>query len=192
MMKKGIYLLLSLTLTLIMSCGPTAEELAQKLAQQTEKKLQQLNELGTVEYVVTKVVKADDNATWYKFGDRKIIFTCKAHLKAGIDLSELPKDSIRIDAAAKSVSLVLPKAKLLSCNMKPDDIRLVYEKTALVRSSFSNFERDAIMGQGEKNIMESVAELGILTDARNNAKMFLEAFLRQAGYNQIDIKFSQN
>jgi hypothetical protein len=187
-MKKEIYLLLSLLLTLIISCGPTAKQ----LEQQVENNLRQLSELGTVEYVVTKIVKANDNATWYKFGDRKIIFTCKAHLKAGIDLSELPKDSIRIDAAAKSVSLVLPKAKLLSCNMKPDDIHLAYEKTALVRSSFSSAERDGIMVQGEKNIQESVVELGILTDAENNARMFLEAFLKQAGYSAINIHFLKN
>jgi hypothetical protein len=184
MMKKvSIYLVL---LTLILaSCGPSAEQ----LEQQVENNLRQLSELGTVEYVVTKIVKANDNATWYKFGDRKIIFTCKANLKAGIDLSELPKDSIRVDADQKSISLVLPKAKLLSCNMKPDDIHLVYEKTAITRFSYSNADRDDVMTQGEKNIKESVAELGILTDAENNAKIFLEAFLKQAGYDQIEIKF---
>jgi hypothetical protein len=183
---KSLYLL-SLTLILA-SCAPSAEQLEQEV----ENNLRQLSELGTVEYVVTKIVKASDNATWYKFGDRKIIFTCKANLKAGIDLSELPKDSIQVDAGQKSISLVLPKAKLLSCNMKPDDIFLVYEKTALVRSSFSNAERDDVMAQGEKNIKENVAELGILTDAENNAEMFLEAFLKQAGYHQIEIKFLQN
>jgi hypothetical protein len=162
------------------------------LERKTENILKELGGLGTVEYVVSKIVKANDNATWYKFGDRKILFTCKAYLKAGIDLSELPKDSIQIDARQKSISLVLPKAKLLSYNMKPDDIHLVYEKTALVRSSFSNAERDDVMAQGEKNIKESIAELGILTDAENNAKMFLEAFLKQAGFKQINMKFSKN
>jgi hypothetical protein len=188
MKKKGIYLLL-LTLTLaLMSCGKTAEQ----LEAETENNLRQITELGTVEYVVTKTVKANDNATWYKFGDRKIIFTCKAHLKAGIDLSELSKDNIQIDARQKSISIILPKAKLLSCNMKPDDIHLVYEKTAITRFSFSNAERDDVMAQGETNIKESVAELGMLADAEKNAKIFLEAFLKQAGYNQIDIKFSKN
>jgi hypothetical protein len=186
-MKKGSIYLLLLALVLA-SCSPTAKQ----LEQQVENNLRQLTELGTVEYVVTKIVKANDNATWYKFGDRKIIFTCKAHLKAGIDLSELPKNSIRVDADRKSISLVLPKAKLLSCSMKPDDIHLAYEKTALIRSSFSNAERDDVMTQGEVNIKENIAKLGILTDAENNAKMFLEAFLKQAGYSQIDIRFLQN
>jgi hypothetical protein len=170
------------------SCGKTAEQ----IETETENNLRQLTELGTVEYVVTKIVQANDNATWYKFGDRKIIFTCKAHLKAGIDLSELPEDSIQIDARQKSISLVLPKAKLLSCNMKPDDIHLVYEKTAITRFAFSNAERDNVMAQGERNIIESVAEMGMLIDVEKNAKIFLETFLKQAGFKKIDIKFSRN
>jgi hypothetical protein len=159
---------------------------------QTENNLKSLSELGTVEYVVSKVVKADDNATWYKFGDRKILFSCKASLKAGIDLSKLSNDSIKINANQKSISLLLPKAELLSFNMKPDDVRLVYEKTEITRFSFSNAERDMIMTQGENSIKNSVEELGILTDAENNAKMFLEAFLSQAGYSKIIINFSKD
>jgi len=157
-----------------------------------EKGLKLLSDLSTVEYVVSKIVKADDNATWYKFGDRKILFSCKASLKAGLDLSELSKDSIKISADKKTITIILPKAKLLSFNMKPDDIHLVYEKTALTRFSFSNAERDMIMTQGERSIRNSVAKLGILADAENNAKMFLETFLSQAGYTEINIRFSKN
>jgi hypothetical protein len=157
-----------------------------------EQGLKSLSDLGTVEYVVSKVVQASDDATWYKFGKRKILFSCKASLKAGIDFSELVKDGIKINESRKSISLVLPKAKLMSFNMKPDDIRLAYEKTAITRFSFSNEERDMIMAQGEKDIRDSIVEFGILSDAEKNAKMFLEAFLSQTGYSEIDIQFSKN
>jgi hypothetical protein len=185
MKNKNVYFLWFLLA--FASCNQKQEQLAL-----VEQGLKSLSDLGTVEYVVSKVVKADDNATWYKFGDRKILFSCKASLKAEIDLSELSKDSIEINDSKKSISLVLPKAKLLSFNMKPDDIHLVYEKTAMTRFSFSNAERDMIMTQGEKDIKNSIAELGILTDAEKNAEMFLEAFLLQAGYSEINIQFSKN
>jgi hypothetical protein len=152
-------------------------------------KLTSLTELGTVEYVISKIVKADDNATWYKLGDRKILFSCKAILKAGIDLSNLAHNDIQTDYDAKSISITLPKATLLSLNMKPEDITLVYEKTAITRASFSNQERDAILAQGEKDIRENVPTLGILTDAENNAKLFLESFLKQAGFTKINVEF---
>ncbi|MDR1554005.1 MAG: DUF4230 domain-containing protein [Prevotellaceae bacterium] len=168
------------------SCGQDSKQMEAQVA-----KLAKLSELGTVEYVVSKVVKANDDATWFKFGDRKILFSCKANLKAGIDLSELAKDSVIVDYKQRAISLVLPKAKILSLNMKPDDIELVYEKTALTRFSYSNAERDMIMAQGEKDIKDKVPEMGILADAEKNAKFFLEAFFSQAGFSIIEIKFSK-
>jgi len=153
-------------------------------------KITSLTELGTVEYVISKIVKADDNATWYKFGDRKILFNCKAILKAGVDLSCMTESDIKTDFANKSISIILPEATLLSLNMKPTDITLVYEKTAITRSSFSNKERDAVLAQGEKDILENVPSMGILNDAENNARTFLESFLRQAGYTKINIEFA--
>lgn len=174
---------LALPLFILLSCSNNNEQ----LELQTKGKLRALSELGTVEYVVSKIVKADDNATWYKFGDRKILFSCKASLKAGIDLSELSDEDISINIEQKAISLALPKAKLLSFNMKPEDIRLVYEKTSITRFAFSNDERNMIMIQGENDIRNGIAELGILKDAEKNARIFLETFLTHAGYTQIEI-----
>lgn len=50
---------------LCMSCNKKEKQLQQVMA------LQQMNDLATVEYVVTKIIKANDNKTWYKIGDRK-------------------------------------------------------------------------------------------------------------------------
>jgi hypothetical protein len=183
-MKLKCYYLL-LTVLVFVSC----ERETKQLKLQVENCLKSLYELGTVEYVVSKIVKADDKATWYKFGDRKILFSCKASLKAGIDLSKLSRDSIIINPEKKFISLILPKAELLSFNMKPDDIQLVYEKTALTRFSFSNADRDMIVAQGEKDIKESLSELGILIEAENNAKRFLETFLSRTGFSTIVIRF---
>jgi len=152
-------------------------------------KIASLSELGTVEYIVSKIVKASDNATWYKYGDRKILFTCKASLKAGIDLSNLNENNIKTNFKEKAISITLPKAKPLSISIKPNDISLIYEKVSLTRSSFSNKDRDMIMAQGEKNIWESAENLGILIDAEKNAKSFLVALLKQAGYEKINIEF---
>ncbi|MDR2684955.1 MAG: DUF4230 domain-containing protein [Prevotellaceae bacterium] len=187
MTKRIIYLALTVFAFAFVSCGPDTTQMEGQVI-----KLAKLPELGTVEYMVSKIVRASDDATWYKFGDRKILFSCRASLKAGIDLSELSQDSVTVNYGQKSIALVLPKPKILSFNMKPDDIELVYEKTAITRFAFSATERDMIMTQGEKDIKESIPKMGILADAEKNAKLFLEAFLSQAGFSIIDIKFSKN
>ena len=154
-------------------------------------KLSTLSELGTVEYVVSKVVTASDDATWYKFGDRKILFTCKATLKAGIDLSKLSDDDIQANYKNKSISVKLPKPELLSFNMNPEDIILVYSKVAITRSAFTLADRINILTQGEINILEDLPNLGILIDAEKNAQSFLEIFLKHAGYEKINIEFKR-
>ena len=55
------------------SCGESIEEkMNKKLGEMSE-----LTELGTVEYTISKIVKANDNS-FYTIGDRKILFSCKA------------------------------------------------------------------------------------------------------------------
>jgi len=166
----------------------TEQKLERHKLEEWTGKLSTLPEFGTVEYMVTKVIKADQKS-WYKFGKRKILFTCKASLKAGIDLRKLTNDDIKANFKKKSIEIKLPKAELISINIKPEDVVLVYEKTSLFRSSFSNEERHDVLMQGEKNIRENVSDIGILTDAEVNAKSFLESFLKNAGYKVINISF---
>ena len=74
------YLLLLMLPALLLSCKSQAErELIGRF--ETMKKSA---EFGTVEYTVKKLIKANDVGKWYAIGDRKILFSCTAYLKAGI------------------------------------------------------------------------------------------------------------
>jgi len=187
--KLMVQILVSICFFALFSCK---QDISYKQMEEQVGKITSLTELGTVEYVVTKIVKANDNATWYKFGDRKILFSCKAILKAGIDLSKLEDADIQANIEKKSISITLPRAELLSVNLKPENIKLIYEKTSITRSSFSNKERDAILAQGEADILKSVPDMGIFDDAENNAKLFLEAFFKQAGFTNVNIEFKKH
>lgn len=187
--KLMVQILVSICFFALFSCK---QDISYKQMEEQVCKITSLTELGTVEYVVTKIVKANDNATWYKFGDRKILFSCKAILKAGIDLSKLEDSDIKANIEKKSISITLPGAELLSVNLKPENIKLIYEKTSITRSSFSNKERDAILAQGEADILKSVPDMGIFDDAENNAKLFLEAFFKQAGFTNVNIEFKKH
>lgn len=187
--KLMVQILVSICFFALFSCK---QDISYKQMEEQVGKITSLTELGTVEYVVTKIVKANDNATWYKFGDRKILFSCKAILKAGIDLSKLEDSDIKANIEKKSISITLPEAELLSVNLKPENIKLIYEKTSITRSSFSNKERDAVLAQGEADILKSVPDMGIFDDAENNAKLFLEAFFKQAGFTDVNIEFKKH
>ena len=150
--------------------------------------IREMSELATVEYLVTKIIRASDDKTWYKIGERKILMSCEASIKAGIDLSGIREENIRIDG--KSISLVLPRAHLVSINIKPENIKVEYEETGLFRSDFSAAERDQLMAQGEAQISKSVDSLGVLQTAETNASLFVSNYLKKLGYERINIRFS--
>jgi len=152
--------------------------------------LREMSELATVEYMVTKIIRASDDQTWYKVGDRKILMSCEASVKAGIDMSAIKEENISIDG--KSISLVLPKAHLISVNIKPENIKVEYQETGLFRSNFTAAERDQLMAQGEAQIKRSVDSLGVIQTAETNASLFISNYLKQLGYNRIHIRFGNS
>jgi hypothetical protein len=149
--------------------------------------LRELNELTTVEYTVSKIVKASDDQTWYKVGDRKILMSCRAAVKAGIDLNQLSADAIRVDG--NKVSIDLPSARILSLSIKPDEVRTEYEEVGLFRSEFSAAERNSLIAQGEAQIRRQVAETNILRDAESQAGIALGNFFRNLGFSEVSIQF---
>lgn len=178
-LKRSIILLVPGLM--VFGCKNKDQQIQQILA------LQKMNDLATVEYVVTKVIRANDDQTWYKFGDRKILMRCSATITAGIDLSSITREQVRIDK--KNIQLALPHAKLISINIKPEDITVQYQEVDLFRQTFSSEERNALAIQAENQIKESIAELGILQTAETNASLFVNNFLNRLGYEQININF---
>ena len=178
-MKK--FLLFLLLPALLFSCNSRADQLTERI-----EKMKETAELGSVEYTIKKLVKAND-VKWYTIGDRKILFSCTAYLKAGIDLSELTMEDVLVDG--NTVTVTLPHAKLLSLNMPAEEIYLVYDRVSFFRSGFSTQQRMDLLVQAENDINEDIVNLGITADAEANATDLLTAMLKQIGFENVNIKF---
>ncbi len=174
---------------MIASCEKKAEESA------WQQKLRQVAELGTVQYTVQKVVSNSDE-TWQIFGDRKILFSFRAVIKAGIDMDKFDAESVRISEdkkeKTKSISLVLPQPEILSYNIQPDDVKMIYNQVSFLRTEYTNEERDAIVSKGEMELKvdRELTDM-ILKDARQNAAMFMEMLLRENGFSDVTITFKK-
>lgn len=155
----------------------------------TEKvlKIKDLNQLGTVEYKVSKIISGTDDLTWYKVGGRKILFSCEAIIKAGIDFSKLKKSDVVVDN--KMVSLKLPKAEVIYIKIDHNKIKEEFTETGFFRSEFSNKEKDELLVLGEKSINAAVASMGIIASAESNAKLFLNSYLKASGFKDVSIEF---
>ena len=181
-MKKTLLISLAMVALLMTGCGKSPKKVAmEKFGVVTE-----MSELGTVEYTIAKIIKASDTK-FYTIGDRKILFSCRATMKAGIDMAEFSKKDVKIKG--KEITITLPQPKVLAFNMPPEQAKLEYEKVGALRFDFTAEDRNNLLRQGEEAILADAANLGILEDAKKNAKMFFEALLAQAGFEEINVEF---
>ena len=148
--------------------------------------LQQTQELATVEYTYTKVVKASDNETWYKVGDRKILITCEARLKAGFDLSGI--DPRYINISNRKIIITLPPAKILSLNIPPEQIKVAYEDIGFFRTRFDATAQNEVMRLAEAQIRQQADKDEIVKDAEKNGRQWLTSFLTGLGFESVEIK----
>ena len=190
MIKKiVIWLVVLVPAMLLSSCNRQEDESA------WQQRIRQVSELGTVQYTVQKVVSNSDE-TWQIFGNRKILFSFKAVIKAGINMDKFETESVRISVdkkhKTKSISLVLPQPEVLSYNIRPDDVEMIYSQVSFLRTEYTNEERNAIETKGEMELKEDkeLTEM-ILKDARQNAAMFMEMLLHNNGFTNVTITFKQ-
>ena len=169
--------------------GCSGRSSADDTVQREIEAISQMRELSLVEYRVRKIVKADDEGEWYKIGDRKILLSCTAYLKAGIDLGGFSSGNVDINRMDGSVTVTVPHAKLLSLDMPASEIREEYDHVTMLRHSFSAEERNALLRQGEKQIRSSVPSLGILEKAEENARRFFESVFTKMGFTSVEVVF---
>ena len=185
-MKEVLNYFLAILLLLSISCGkkkPVEEK-------RTVLDLKEMSDLATVDYTVTKIIKAEDNKTWFKVGNRKILMSCEAHIKAGIDLASINKSNISENG--KDITLRLPPPKIISFSIPPEKIEVQYEESSVFRDPFSAKERDDLAKQAENQIRNNIVSLGIMEQAKANTSLFVGNFLKQLGYENITITYSDD
>jgi hypothetical protein len=143
--------------------------------------------LATSEYTVGKVLKVKDEPEWYKFGNRNILISCKAKIKAGIDFSKLSDEDIEFKD--KTVFITLPNPEIVSFDMDPSLIKTELVDVNGMRQNFTQEEKNEILNLGEKSIRKEIVATGILDDAKRNTNQFIKDFYKQLGYKDVQIVY---
>lgn len=147
-------------------------------------------ELGTVEYVLNTVIRSDESfAEHLKPGKRKLLYSCTAYLKAGVDLSGFDESDVRVSSATGEAHVTLPKAKLLSCNIPEEEIVMVYSRVDFFRSAFTPEEKHAMKRKAEAEILARVPDMGICEEAEANARQIIQLLLEPMGFSSVTVDF---
>jgi hypothetical protein len=73
--------------------------------------------------------------------------------------------------------------------MKPEHMREIFNESGVLRSDFSNEEKDGLLSQGEKDIRNKVARMDILERAARNARILVESWLKKMGFATVKVVF---
>ena len=194
-MKKGI--LYILTLFLLFACGEDNSP------SDDVYKIRDIGQLSTTEYTVGKIIKVDDSnydltdfewEEWTElpklpqYGDRRILISCKSKVKAGVDLSKIKDEDIKV--VGNTIEIKLPPAEITSFSMDPRSVRTQMEDLSGYTDPFSEEEKTNFLKQGEEAIKADLYDYGILEDANDNAEAFLIDFYKQLGYDKVVVKRS--
>jgi hypothetical protein len=144
--------------------------------------VQTLSDLVTVKYVLEKVVILED-AKWY--GENRVLLLAHGVVKAGIDLKKIGPDDVTI--SDKKISIRLPQPQITDAYLDDGQSQVIDHTTGLLRAFDKDLEQTA-RANAVDDIRRAARTNGILSDANDRAKLELELFLRQAGFNEVDFR----
>jgi hypothetical protein len=144
--------------------------------------VQTLSDLVTVKYVLEKVVILED-VKWY--GENRVLLLAHGIVKAGIDLKRITAADVAI--SGKTISLRLPPPQIVDAYLDDKNSQVVDRTTGLLRAFDKDLEQTA-RANAVDDIRRAARTDGILVEADKRARLELELFLRQAGFEHVEFR----
>ncbi len=155
------------------------------------REIRQLRELVTIRYSIQKVAGLTENKI--PLGSESILLIVQARVHAGIDLSELRDQDIRV-ARDGHVEIKLPRAKILHTDFDEKNTR-VWDRSKTWWTPWVPYDMDlekkariAALSSVEKEAVD----MGILLDAQVSAQNAIRALLRPLGFQEVTFRANQS
>ena len=149
-------------------------------------RIQRLNRLETVVYSIDTVVEGDKSSPVLPdllVGD-KLLLVVHGQSIAGIDLSQLKPEDVRIDG--KSIHVTLPASQLFITTLDNQHTRVYARTTGLLVPADTNLESET-RAKAEQQLQQAALTDGILDTARKNARATITTLLYSLGFQQVDV-----
>ena len=144
--------------------------------------VQTLSDLVTVKYVMEKAIVLED-VKWY--GESRVLLLAHGIVKAGIDLKRIKANDVTV--SGKSISIKLPQPQITDAYLDYKESQVIDHVTGLLRVYDKDLEQTARQNAVD-DIRRAARNAGILKDADERARLELELFLRQAGFEQVEFR----
>ena len=153
------------------------------------KEIQQLSELVTVKYSIQKVVGLKEEKV--PFGSEQVLLMVQADVLGGVDLAALNTNDVQV-APNHTVTARLPAAKVLHVYVDEKQTR-VWDRSKTWWTPWVPFnpelEQKARLAALEA-VQAAALEMGILSNAQQNAEKTIYEFLHATGVESVRFKTS--
>jgi hypothetical protein len=142
-----------------------------------------LARLETIQFSIEKVITAEmgqDNFS-FLFGD-KLLFVAHGTVIAGIDLSQLTSQDLKLENNVLNVQL--PEPEIFVATLDNDKSYVYDRQKGLLNSGVTDLETKARQA-AEKEILNAAIADGILSQAKVNAENYLTRLFRTLGYQEV-------
>lgn len=147
-----------------------------------------IGELATQEAYCTEVNVTDESKKLFgmdiPFTQSKYIYSYDVSVKAGIDFDMIDwsiKDNI--------ITIKVPKAKILSCELNMDSFKVYHEQESIFTKITLKDDNEA-MNKLKDNAKKDAEANGLLENAEKNAKTIIKGFVEKAyDSDKYEIKF---
>jgi hypothetical protein len=153
--------------------------------------IQRLSELVTVKYSIQKVIGLEEQKV--PFGSEKVLLMVQATVLGGVDLSQLSTQDVST-AEAGGVTVQLPAPQVMHVFVNDNETK-VWDRSktwwtpwvSLNPELEQNARRAAL-----EAIQQAALQMGILSNAQQNAESTIREFLRTGGISNVTFRTTGN
>ncbi|PAD84001.1 hypothetical protein CHH57_06765 [Niallia circulans] len=158
--------------------------------------MKDLSTLATSQAFVKTILEKEDNEIFGKEIEtdfpgtkRKILLVVPGTLTAGVNLSRVTENQLKVNEDEKSIHIELPKADFLQDPSIDFDNVETYSVAGIFRGDVKWEEAYSLMDEAKETMKEEAVDQGILVKAEENAQKTLKEFYGRLGYT-LEVSFA--
>jgi len=148
-------------------------------------KIQHLSRLETIQYTMRDVVSIEREGGFLGFGGEKILLIVRGSVVAGVDLSAIEEDDIRV--SDDEITLHLPPVEIFSHSLDQESIEIYdYQKDIFTRPDEKLIPE--AMKAGQQQVLKAACDDGIMREATDNAQRSMEILLQSLQFERVTVE----
>jgi hypothetical protein len=152
--------------------------------------IQQLARLEGAEYHMERVVDLKDKQTRF-FGlietEDAVLMVAAGSVIAGTDLNALAEDAVDMNADRTSVSVSLPRSRVLVSRLDNERTYVYERRTDLLAERKEGLEARA-REEAERTLVQAATEAGLLERSDASIRRTVESLLRSLGFDEVQVE----